>query len=322
MKSIAVQTQDDGHPAQTPTPSLPTLHAPDLRSAFVENITNRGIHLEADSYVARLTFLGQEIINFCVAATLFENRDISTPGDLQKWRRIYTGSHTLSQWSSLYHHSEAYPIDIVSEKPARLAELFAAYVGVIYQQDGMGTIQSWIDALIRSSVGKMDLAATYEDTSCTAKRERASSSSDHVGNNEISPHSPKRPRLQPDDSFQNSRPGSPSKSAPASEQTLFLTLSAPAPAPASTHIPGLPSLSGLAAPSGQSLISIMHERAAKKGLKPSWSFSQNGTPHDPKWHANLSIPEVGLVALGIHRTKQGAKEEAARSAVTGPNALL
>ncbi|KAG8890950.1 hypothetical protein FRB98_002970 [Tulasnella sp. 332] len=323
MKSVAVQTQDEPAPSQPimNIPSIPTLEAPDLRSSFIDQITNRGINRDADAYVDRLTFFGQEIINLCVAANLFENHDVTTTGDLQtelakKWRKIYTGTSTLSQWSALYHNTSEYPIDISSENPTRLGELFAAYVGVIYQQDGMRVVQTWIDALIKHSASEAGLAHVAEAQATPAKR--AWTSSDHTSHDDTSPHSYKRPRLKAD--------------SPCSPKQRFLLAAShqisPSTIPRSTPAIAKPSsmsqvdLAGGPIPPGHSLISVLHERAAKKGLKPNWSFSQNGTSHAPEWHANLSIPEIGLVTMGIHKTKQGAKEEAAKTALTGPDVRL
>ncbi|KAG9021610.1 hypothetical protein FRB95_001865 [Tulasnella sp. JGI-2019a] len=317
MDPIATQTQDVEHPSQTLAPSLPTVNAPDLRSTFVENIANRGIDPEADSYIARLTFLGQEIINICVAAALFENQDIPTSGYLQNWHEVYTGSYTLSQWSTLYHDSEAYLIGVVSEEPAHLAELFAAYVGVIYQQDGIRVAQSWIEVLVKFTNAKV---AMHDDTARPAKHERPCSQLDDFGYNVTSL---KRTRFQPDASF--STCSSPTREPTStSYQVSSLTACTPAPTPVltSTMVVDPFVFSSAPLPKHGQIVSVLHERAAKKGLKLNWSFSQNGTAHNSEWHANLSIPEIGLDTLGIHRTKQGAKEEAAKSAVTGPNALL
>lgn len=95
MKSVAVQTQDEPAPSPTLAPSLPALEAPDLRSSFMDHITNRGINSDADAYVDRLTFLGMQILNFCVAASLFDNHDITTTDDLQvRTRRLLPRCHS------------------------------------------------------------------------------------------------------------------------------------------------------------------------------------------------------------------------------------
>lgn len=251
----------------------------------------------------------------------------------------------LSHWSSLYQDTTAYPIDTLSENPARLGELFAAYVGVIYQQDGMRVVQTWIDALIKHSASKVSQAPAREATASPAKR--AWAATDHISHHDTSPHSYKRPRLET---------GSPTSPSDAKPSPTFLPASqqmspstTPRSAPANAVLPHVPKAQvdpteGDILP-GLSMISVLHQRAAKKGLKqPVWNFSNNGTPHAPEWQATLSsecrlglgsssrflslngtcalpVPEIGLVTLGIHKTKQGAKEEAAKSALTGPDAV-
>jgi len=316
MKSVGIQTMDeDIVQASLPSklPLLPPLEAPDLRAAFVSNVDNSYEDANANATVLRLSFVGREIINFAVAATLFENSSI-TGDDLHKYRRIFTTVAVFSYWAGLY--LDDFPVDIGSKTPSRRAELFSAYAGVIYQQDGVRAVHSWIEELIQYSEGRegtltrLALAIPKAHSGGPYALQSAATGSSDSLSSSPAPH--KRARLETD------APVSPSRPTAASIVQPGLVSVSPAPRLALSALE--PAMSPAISGSGEmqdarSPISLILERCQKMGATIEWKFSQTGQPHAPQWTARLTCSQIDLASMGISTSKQAAKEDAARRAI-------
>lgn len=224
----------------------------------------------------------------------------------QKWRRVYMAHPTFSYWSSLYDASKDYPIDCMTENTTRRSELFAAYVGVIFQQDGLKLVQAWVAELIAYASGR-EVGARLTRLELALPKHKQ-----QVGQPETPPPKPpipssqgsvespyfsalaspqarKRPRVEQDSQTQSEPAGALALLSFSASLSQTAGASGSGSGPAAMSPPSSsPPATEFIIPTGQNAISYLHEIVSKKGLKPVWSFTQNGSSHQPEWQANLT----------------------------------
>lgn len=316
MKSVATQTMDEDA-LPTLKPITPALEAPDLRDALQENVRKSGDDSEAASVITRWAFLGYELINFAVATYMFDNNKTLTKLDEmqvngespllvahtyltlgQKACREYASPSRIGDWATLSEGARGYPRDPRSQTTTRRGEIFAAYAGVLYQQDGVRLVQTWIEDLVRYSEGPARPRTTRGGSTLSDGNAPVPAPTQE------SPQTPskqprKRARRDSDPSSQPPAEASGSTSLKHQETSpsrspsrllgniLYIQPNEQSAGPsASTATPAAPP-SPNDQPDTKNWISLLHERIQKKGLVVSWAFTQDGQSHAPEWTAHF-----------------------------------
>ncbi|KAG9049747.1 hypothetical protein FS837_009281 [Tulasnella sp. UAMH 9824] len=131
-------------------PELPRLIAPDIVSLFVlphssGDTSVDGVNMSSFDF-DRLAFLGTGAIQYAITTYLFDQDKFSSV-EVDALRRGLTQPETWAQWASLYGNFADLGHGL-SDEVTESARIFSAYVGGLYQQDGIETIKTWIQELI------------------------------------------------------------------------------------------------------------------------------------------------------------------------------
>ncbi|KAG8891635.1 hypothetical protein FRC00_013357 [Tulasnella sp. 408] len=352
-------------------PELPPLIAPDILPLFVlppssGDTSVDGVNMGSFDF-DRLAFLGSGAIQYAITTYLFDQDKFSSI-EVEALRQELTKPETWAQWASLYGNFAHLGHGLSDEVPES-ARTFSAYVGGIYQQDGIETINTWIQKLIlhspettslNSPIGspkgkgvataqeaiagpsssgvsspKLQHASTGSGTSRTPtqspsqgrKRDREADSGDEGGPS----LSPKRTRVSSSTASPVGRRvssgsptpnGQPTPSVPILGQITSLSGFLANVSSASSSRSLTPAGSVRRASFARSIassstvskkwVSVLNEAVMALKLNREWGEESEGADHLKTWRATLTLPEMGVIAVGEGKTKKAAQEEAAR----------
>ncbi|MBI2849240.1 MAG: ribonuclease III [Chloroflexi bacterium] len=131
-----------------------------LRQAFVHRS-----YLNEDPYFPltsneRLEFLGDSVLGFVVTQELFERFPLMSEGQLSHIRTALIRGETLARWAtslslgSFLLLSRGEDSSGGRERPTNLACAFEALVGAIFVDQGLPTVQSFLNRFIHQELGK------------------------------------------------------------------------------------------------------------------------------------------------------------------------
>ncbi|KAG8989882.1 hypothetical protein FRB90_002029 [Tulasnella sp. 427] len=333
-----------------PLPALPPLSATDILQVFalppISGDANvDGVNLEAFD-LDRFAFLGSGAIQFAVSHYLFNESNFSN-AEIQRLRAEYTQSHIWGHWASLYDNF-ANINHVLGESEA--PKLFSAYVGGLYHQDDLKTVETWINQLIVYTqsqpvpVASLNSPTTEQITPgalLEVKREASSASSvelpssstpapdQHLptstrsrkrerevasgGDSGRSSPSPKRTRI----SSTSAGPSTPHPPIIGEiiplEQFASELGAAPAPPPvaSSSSAPG----TSQQQPPQKKWMSVLNEGCHATKCTMDLKFETDGVrDNNVVWKAILTVSQFDVAAVGRAKSKKLAQEEAAEKA--------
>jgi len=157
---------------------LPRINDPERLREVLTHASALGLprgQLETDTGARsyeRLSFLGDSVINMVVTAVLEENRPLSRPGDLARMRSLIVNQNRVATWSDAYalpgrlivHSAQT---DLIRRSTAAKVDVFHAYVGAVFRQDGYDAVEDWFGPVVEKAIGEIltiESEANLQDT--------------------------------------------------------------------------------------------------------------------------------------------------------------
>ncbi|KAG6848808.1 hypothetical protein H0H93_013861 [Arthromyces matolae] len=246
----------------------------------------------------RFVHLGQVVLDAAVTSTLFNQRPILTAQEMISEREAALCDDHLNKWVTLYNlrsKLRCHP-NVFSTLKQETRSLFYSFIGGVYVEDGMETVQEWINYLLGGEV------------------EDAVPVGSQVPDNE-SPQGPpfERPSKKVKSDFASQPPPSP----PMNKQRR---LSPHMHSASSMQRPGqhmqplvhLPNPLSPAQPS-LSFLPLFNQTAAQRRVVVEYLADFSGPLHAGTWSVRCIVNGIEK-GVGTGPNKQTAKEEAARRA--------
>ncbi|KAG1749820.1 uncharacterized protein EDB91DRAFT_1109846 [Suillus paluster] len=311
-------------------PGLPKLSG----HIILEVFTHRSLRLACNALFRdneRLSVLGHEVLEMMTTQLLFFRKPKLAVQQIEVQRTLLLTDETIDIWSKLYRLREDIRCDPRCLPSLQTAEegrlIFNAYLGAVFTEHGLQTVQEWIGGLLRLSTTILN---DYQDMDVdvvpiASKPTSPAPTSKRVKIEEPSapppplPSFPPPPMHQPpvQSRFSTLPPQSlpPRTNFPQLTQTTHYNpymrppplsrppspprISPPNPlAPAQPHLAFLP---------------LFNQTAHQRGVSVSYSAVLVGPPHSGKWNVTCVVDGIEK-GKGSSDTKQQAKELAARQA--------
>ncbi|KAG6818078.1 hypothetical protein H0H87_009233 [Tephrocybe sp. NHM501043] len=256
----------------------------------------------------RFIHLGELVLDATVTHVLFNKRPLLTTQEIISEREAALSDANLNKWVTMYKLRQkirclpdVFPF-LDSSKETR--SLFCAYVGGVYAESGIETVQEWMSHLLISEDTRFRPSEHYPQA--------AEPPSKKVKSEEPSPYHSAPTPYQPSSIFFASQPP---PSPPTGRQRqppphMHLSLNA-----ASSHMPPLVSLPNPLAPAQPSLpfLPLFNQTAAQRRVAVDYPAEFSGPPHAGQWNVRCIVNGIEK-GIGTGPSKQIAKEEAARQA--------
>ncbi|KAG6854235.1 hypothetical protein C0991_009253 [Blastosporella zonata] len=294
-------------------PSLPKISSDIVLQVFT-HISLRRASGNAEDYGdnERFIHLGQTALEATVTHVLFNKRPILTTQEIISEREAALSDANLNKWVTMYKlreklrcHPGIFP-SLSSPKETR--SLFCAYVGGVYAENGIETVQEWMSHLLISedylSSGfhpSEQHPLPIEPPSKKAKSEQpppyhstyAPHQSTPIFFASQPPPSPPTDRHRQQPPHMHPHPPSAVPHVPPPQVPLPNPL-----APAQPTLPFLP---------------LFNQTAAQRRVVVEYPAEFSGPPHAGQWNVRCIVNGIQK-GIGMGPSKQIAKEEAARQA--------
>ncbi|KAG0704356.1 hypothetical protein DFH29DRAFT_911984 [Suillus ampliporus] len=323
-------------------PDLPKLSG----LIILEVFTHRSLRLACNALFRdneRLSVLGHEILEMMTTQLLFFRKPQLAVQQIEVQRTQLLTDETIDIWSKLYRLRDELRYDprclpsLQTPEEGRL--IFNAYLGAVFTEHGLQTVQEWIGGLLRLSTTILNdnHAMDVDVTSTTSKRTSPAPTPKRVKVEEPSAPPPPLPSFPPPPVYQlppQSR-FSPHQPPPQSRFSMPPQLLPPRPifdlpqlAPPTHYNPYLrpPPLSRPPSPPRISppnplapaqphlaFLPLFNQTAHQRGVNVSYQAVLVGPPHAGKWSVTCVVDGIEK-GKGSSDTKQQAKEQAARQA--------
>jgi len=269
--------------AMEPLPPAPKLRGDIILEVFThKSLRFPGAPIDEDSEFGdneRLSTLGEKVLELAVTSALFSKRPMLKAEDIEIQRHEILSDANIENWVVAYKMREKVRcsadavLSLSTPKEARL--LFHSYVGGIFAQNGMGTIQNWVGQLVDPNY-EPDPGQAFESEYNAYKKLKTESMA-----------SPPPPSMPP--------PPPPSQPPP------------PMPMP-------MPTLNPLAPAQPQTaFLPLFNQTANQRRLTVEYPATFTGPAHAGRWTVQCVVNGIPK-GEGAGASKQLAKEEAARQA--------
>ncbi|KAG6847937.1 hypothetical protein H0H93_004756 [Arthromyces matolae] len=259
----------------------------------------------------RFVHLGQVVLDAAVTSTLFDKRPILTAQEIISEREAALCDDHLNEWVTLYNLRSKLRcpnvFSTLNDPKQETRFLFYAFIGGVYVENGMETVQEWINYLLGGEVedavpvgsqvpgNEPPQGPPFERPSKKAKSEEGLAS-----NLSATTFFASQPLPSPMDKQRRLSPHMHSVSSmqrPVQHMQPLVNL----PNPLS---PAQPSLS---------FLQLFHQTAAQRRVAVEYSADFSGPLHAGTWSVRCTVNGIQK-GVGTGPNKQTAKEEAARRA--------
>ncbi|OAX44418.1 hypothetical protein K503DRAFT_765037 [Rhizopogon vinicolor AM-OR11-026] len=319
-------------PEDSELPDIPKLSGRDI---ILEVYTHKSLRLACNARFRdneRLSVLGHEILEMMTTQLLFFRKPKLTVHQIEVQRTQLLTDETIDIWSKLYRLRDELRCDprclqsLQTPQEGRL--IFNAYLGAVFTEHGLQTVQEWIGGLLRLSTTilndnhdmDVDIALTTSKPSTPtpmSKRVKVEEPSApplalpsflpppvyqsppqmHYKMHQVLPQLPPQranfPQLAPQNHYN-----------PYFRPTLSRPPSPPKISPPNPLAPAQPHLA---------FLPLFNQTANQRGLSVSYPAVLVGPPHAGKWSVTCKVNGIEK-GKGSSDTKQQAKEQAARQA--------
>ncbi|CAL1695090.1 unnamed protein product [Somion occarium] len=226
----------------------------------------------------RLAIIGEKALEMALTDALYRQRPILKAHDIESRRQELLSHHVLEGWVAGYRLRDKLRCTpdafATLNDPTETKHLFCSYVGGVYAQNGMSTVQNWIGTLVDPE---------YEGASRDTDMDQ--------------PFSFKKVKTE-----QFSAPPEPAFNMPQP----------PPPPPPMNPPPPLPNPLSPAQPQA-AFLPLFNQTATQRRLVVEYPASFSGPAHAGRWTVKCVVNGMEK-GMGSGPSKQLAKEEAARQA--------
>ncbi|KAJ4485942.1 ribonuclease III domain-containing protein [Lentinula aciculospora] len=297
--------QTDELPSHSGVPPLPKINGETLLQVLTHRSLRRPEEASGSFDNERLAELGAKVLDTAITAALFHRRPILSGPEMLAQRKSILSEENLDSWVSMYCLREkmrcAREMTSSLKSPEETRIIFEAYVGGIYEEQGLEPVQHWLDKL------------THDNTRV---KSFVSTRSSPLSTNPIATHSTARPPPYNAPPQKRVKTDSPifiaAQPYPSSSQFMPTTVfpngqtqysTNPEPflnplAPAQPHLAFLP---------------LFNQTAAQRRVTVDYPANCSGPSHAPRWTVQCKVNGI-MKGTGAGKSKQEAKELAAREA--------
>jgi dsRNA-specific ribonuclease len=265
-------------------PELPKLSG----QIMLEVFTHRSLRLACHAKYRdneRLSVLGSYILEMMTTQLLFNKKPMLTRSEIEVERQRLLSVDIIDAWADFYRlrdelrYDPSFQSSLGEVEEGRL--LFLAYLGAVFSERGLTTVQQWIGALLQLSDSVFKEGATFD-----------------LGPADFEEQSGKRPKVkEPLQGFSTqplqhallslSTGYKPTHYNPYSQTTSSLPPPPPnIPPPIQPPPPkGMPNFGNPLAPAQPHLafLPLFNQTAIQRGLNTAYPASFSGPPHAGKW---------------------------------------
>ncbi|KAF5384825.1 hypothetical protein D9615_001373 [Tricholomella constricta] len=234
----------------------------------------------------RLTQLGMMALDATVTYALFNKRPILRTSEICVQREQVLSDANIDKWVTMYNMRQkirCHPdVFATLRTPKETRSLFCAYLGGVYIEHGIETVQEWISHLLLG-----------EDNSSVAPGREVAQPIE-------APPSKKAKSEQP---------------PPYHAPPIFFASQPPPSPPRQRHTPPHMTLPNPLAPAQPSLpfLPLFNQTATQRRVTVEYPAEFSGPPHAGRWSVRCIVNGIQK-GVGTGSSKQIAKEEAARQA--------
>ncbi|PFH54825.1 hypothetical protein AMATHDRAFT_52777 [Amanita thiersii Skay4041] len=277
-------------------PPLPKITGDVILQVFTHRSLQRshGGTLEDNSDNERLAVLGRIVLDAVVTRVLFTHRPPLTTSEINTRKKDVLSNENFEEWVNFYGlrtklrcHPQVFPSLTTS---GETRTMFLAYVGGVYAESGIETVEGWIGDLIGiESDSSVNISGPFKTglQSNTPPAKKIKSEPSSSPNQTIPLFCASQP------------PPSPERQLPPHMEGSLKLSHTPNPlAPAQPNLPFLP---------------LFNQTANQRRCMVTYPADFSGPPHAGKWTVQCVVNGI-VKGVGTGTSKQLAKEEAARRA--------
>ncbi|EIW86880.1 hypothetical protein CONPUDRAFT_86818 [Coniophora puteana RWD-64-598 SS2] len=308
-------------------PDLPRLSG----DVLLETFTHKSLRVACNARYRdneRLTMLGRDVLDMITTQLLYFRSPRLKVDQIMMHKAMLLTDDTIDIWAKLYRLRNELRCDpsfvhtLESREQGRA--LFHAYLGAVFDQRGIKTVQEWIGALLRLSTN------VFNDNPVTELGPGGATSSNTSGSTGIQQPA-KRPKVEETPVSLSSPPpppppggppgyyasSSPYGHTPMSHYNPYSVQPVPPPGPPPPPPPSPPRLPppNPLAPAQPNLafLPLFNQTAIQRGLTVQYSAAFDGPAHAGTWVVSCTVNGIEK-GKGKGSSKQLAKEQAARDA--------
>ncbi|KAG5647572.1 hypothetical protein DXG03_008925 [Asterophora parasitica] len=315
LATLLKRNRPPSPPAQIPP--LPKVTNPDLILQVYTHISLRRSTGRPEDYGdnERLIQLGRVALDAAATHALFHKRPMLRTLEIRFQREQALSDSNLNRWVTAYNMRQkirCHPDVFASlHAPKETQSLFCAYVGGVYTELGMETVQEWISQLL---LGQTEGSPVFPPPVAHQQ----------IGQEYVYPKAPQPmdappskkaridhpPPYQSGIFFASQPPPSPphkQRQTPPHFGSHTAAMVPPPPPPGPLPNPLAPAQPGLP------FLPLFNQTAMQRGVKVDYVASFSGPPHAGRWDIRCIVNGIEK-GVGMGASKQIAKEEAARHA--------